>query len=181
MARWNRDTCHQMRWYWHSKYRGLSTRSRNQPIVCIAAHHLLSLTQFNVNLNMTKKKNIHYKVWDEITYALPNFIGCTVEVWEWISNLIQHFAEHVISYPCWDRGSLIHYQMSRGTYVRKIHFKIKTFFFTNMRLEYSKTHAFVFACAAFHGLHFTSIITCGMHLLIHSQTSVASLLKFGNG
>ena len=26
------------------------------------------------------------KLWDEITYPSPNFNGCTVEVWEWISN-----------------------------------------------------------------------------------------------
>ena len=26
------------------------------------------------------------KVWDEITYPFPNFNGCTIEVWEWISN-----------------------------------------------------------------------------------------------
>ena len=31
------------------------------------------------------------KVWDEITYPFPNFNGCTVEVWEWISNFIPHF------------------------------------------------------------------------------------------
>ena len=31
---------------------------------------------------------IHYKVWDEITHPFPNFKGCTVEVWEWISNFI---------------------------------------------------------------------------------------------
>ena len=34
---------------------------------------------------------IHYKMWDEITYPFPNFNGCTVEVWEWISNIIPHF------------------------------------------------------------------------------------------
>ena len=28
------------------------------------------------------------KVWDEITYALPNFNSYTIEVWEWISNFI---------------------------------------------------------------------------------------------
>ena len=28
------------------------------------------------------------KVWDKITYPFPNFNGCTVEVWEWISNFI---------------------------------------------------------------------------------------------
>ena len=27
-------------------------------------------------------------VWDEITYPFLNFNGYTIEVWEWISNLI---------------------------------------------------------------------------------------------
>ena len=26
------------------------------------------------------------EVWDEITYPFPSFNGCTVEVWDWISN-----------------------------------------------------------------------------------------------
>ena len=26
------------------------------------------------------------KVWDEIIHPFPNFNGCTVEFWEWISN-----------------------------------------------------------------------------------------------
>ena len=42
---------------------------------------------------------IHYKGWDEITYPFPNFNGTTVEVWEWITNFIPHFTEHVIIYP----------------------------------------------------------------------------------
>ena len=46
----------------------------------------------------------HYKVWDEITYPFPNFNGCTVEVWEWISSLIPHFTVHVITYSCWDKS-----------------------------------------------------------------------------
>ena len=36
----------------------------------------------------------------EITYPFTNFNGCTVEVWEWISNFIPHFTGHVITYPC---------------------------------------------------------------------------------
>ena len=36
------------------------------------------------------------KVWDEITYPFPNFNG-TVEVWEWVSNFIQHFITDVIA------------------------------------------------------------------------------------
>ena len=43
-------------------------------------------------------------VLDEITFPFPNFNGATVEVWEWISNFIQHFVMGVIviNYPCWD-------------------------------------------------------------------------------
>ena len=39
------------------------------------------------------------EVWDEITYPLPNFNGCTVEAWEWISNFFPHFIMNVIIYP----------------------------------------------------------------------------------
>ena len=39
-------------------------------------------------------------MWDEITYPFSNFNGCTVEVWEWISNFIPHFTGHVITYTC---------------------------------------------------------------------------------
>ena len=39
-------------------------------------------------------------MWGEITYPFPNFNGCTIELWEWISNCIPHFIGHVISYPC---------------------------------------------------------------------------------
>ena len=30
--------------------------------------------------------HIHNKMWDEIIYPFLNFSGCTVEVWEGISN-----------------------------------------------------------------------------------------------
>ena len=34
-----------------------------------------------------------------MTYSFP---GCTVEVWEWISNFIPHFTGHVTVFPSWD-------------------------------------------------------------------------------
>ena len=34
---------------------------------------------------------------EEITYLFPNLNCATVEVWEWISNFISHFTEHVKS------------------------------------------------------------------------------------
>ena len=39
------------------------------------------------------------KVWDEITYPLPNVSGVTVEVWELSSNFIIHFIIDVITCP----------------------------------------------------------------------------------
>ena len=38
---------------------------------------------------------------DEITYPFPNFNGCTVVVWEWISDFIPHFIMYLITYSCW--------------------------------------------------------------------------------
>ena len=43
----------------------------------------------------------HYYAWDKIIYPYPNFNGCTVEVWEWISNFIPLFTGHMITDPCW--------------------------------------------------------------------------------
>ena len=42
------------------------------------------------------------KVCDEITYSFPNFNGCTVEVWKWISDFIPDFIIYIITYPCCD-------------------------------------------------------------------------------
>ena len=36
------------------------------------------------------------KVWDELTYPFLSFNGCTVEVYEWLSNFIQHSMMDVI-------------------------------------------------------------------------------------
>ena len=32
-----------------------------------------------------------------MNYLFTNFSGCTFEIWEWISNFIPHFTEHVIN------------------------------------------------------------------------------------
>ena len=32
-------------------------------------------------------------MWDEVTYQFPNFNSCTVEIWEWINNLIPHIKQ----------------------------------------------------------------------------------------
>ena len=34
---------------------------------------------------------LHYTMPEGITYPFPNLNGCTVQVWEWISNFIPHF------------------------------------------------------------------------------------------
>ena len=40
------------------------------------------------------------KVWDEFTYLFSKLNGATVEVCEWIGNLIPHFEMAVINYQC---------------------------------------------------------------------------------
>ena len=40
----------------------------------------------------------------------PNFNGCTVEVWEWISNFIPHFLGHVITYACYFQINVLVYK-----------------------------------------------------------------------
>ena len=45
---------------------------------------------------------IYYNVPGESTFPFPNFNGCTIELWEWISNFIPRFTGHVITYTWWD-------------------------------------------------------------------------------
>ena len=47
----------------------------------------LLLMWFNFN-HAWISNYFHYKVWDEITYPFLNFNSYTVEVWEWISNIM---------------------------------------------------------------------------------------------
>ena len=51
---------------------------------------------FAVWMNINK----YPKIWNEITYPFPIFSGYTVKFWELVSNIISHFTEHVIIYPC---------------------------------------------------------------------------------
>ena len=65
------------------------------PIVLHGHLGYLLLTLINFN-------HMPGKVWDEVTYPFPNFNGCTVEVWEWISNFIPYFIMGVVAYLCCD-------------------------------------------------------------------------------
>ena len=58
-----------------------------------------------VNCNFRKISNhMSIKRRDQITYPFPNFNGCTVEVWDWISNFIMQFTMDAITSP-WVNGS----------------------------------------------------------------------------
>ena len=52
----------------------------------------LLLTWINLNPSLDNISNhLPGKVWGEITYLFLNFSGCTVEVYEWITNFIHIF------------------------------------------------------------------------------------------
>ena len=55
-----------------------------------------------INLSSTWTCNyIRYQKWDEITYPSTNLNGTTIEVWQWISDLILHLTGYVITYLYW--------------------------------------------------------------------------------
>ena len=60
-------------------------------ITCQLVSLLLAWSNFNPTV---ENKYIHYIVRGGITNPFPNFNGTTVEVWEWIDNLIAHFTRH---------------------------------------------------------------------------------------
>ena len=51
---------------------------------------------FQFNLWGPLSNHMPCKMQWEITYSFPNFNGCTVNVWEWISNFMPLFTEYVI-------------------------------------------------------------------------------------
>ena len=70
-----------------------------------------TITSYDINLdrdnlspgpsfmNLTawgQQNNDHFA--DDISQCI--ILGCTVQVWEWISNFVQHFKMAVITYPC---------------------------------------------------------------------------------
>ena len=60
--------------------------------------------------------SIHCKLWNKITCPFPNLNGAAVEVWDWISNFIQHLTLRVIDYSCWNKI----YVSKRGSWWWKI-------------------------------------------------------------
>ena len=63
-----------------------------------------------------------------ILFLHSNTFNCaTVEVWEWISNSIQHFTAHVITFPFWDQSWTI---LVKGAYIAHI-------FAVTLNLKYS--------------------------------------------
>ena len=60
--------------------------------------HALTLIPAGINNQMSYKKG------DEITCLFPKFNGCSVAIWESMSNFILPFAIDVIIYQCWDQS-----------------------------------------------------------------------------
>ena len=60
--------------------------------------------QWFILIPVCKSKLTTSNLWHEISYPLPNFNDCTVEVWEWISNFISHFIMDAITDPHWGQS-----------------------------------------------------------------------------
>ena len=80
------------------------TKSEAWTIVphCLGLGHETMVSAVCLSLFLWISIHMSSKVYDEITYQFLNFNGCTIDVYEWISNFIPYFIMDVITYPCWD-------------------------------------------------------------------------------
>ena len=100
----------QLKWYvsWNKTWNKLFFSLHVSHFSCAWCHWILNAFQgplYQHGLTLTPawiSNYIHYKAWDEIIHPFPNFNGCTVEVWELISNCTPRSTVHMITYPCWD-------------------------------------------------------------------------------
>ena len=92
---------HKRKWIWKCRLQnGTYFVSVSMRVHCIVLGPLW-LTWINFNTAWISN-DIHFDVWDEITYPFPNFNDGTVEVWECINNFIPYFTGHAFTYPCWN-------------------------------------------------------------------------------
>ena len=86
----------------HSQIEGKRTGALSVELFPLHVCHICPFTLMDLLIPAWIIKYIHYKVWNQITYLLPNLIGAAAGVWEWVSNFILHFIEHGVNYPCRD-------------------------------------------------------------------------------
>ena len=81
------------------KYGPLSTDVRDAEIETYLGplnYHRLTLIPTGISNHSLSKW------WNEINKLFPNFSGCTVEVWEWLSNSNEHLIMYMAAYPFWE-------------------------------------------------------------------------------
>ena len=90
---------------WNKYFHYSKSQTQIQPVpdewvASVTRPGALLLTWIDLNPSMDND-NINYKVWDKFTYLYPNLNSVDTEVWEWVSNSILRFDNHVIIYLCW--------------------------------------------------------------------------------
>ena len=92
-------------WYWNATVSldllPRKTRTSSIQIVNIIVTNDIVLLLPWINFNSSSDKWLRPLLnveWNYLPDGDPNFNGCTVEVWERISNFIPHFTGHLISY-----------------------------------------------------------------------------------
>ena len=68
------------------------TRCRKTVSDMLHRYHVSFYWHWSTLTSVGISNYIHYNVCNKITYPFPNFNGCTVEVWEWISNFTPNLA-----------------------------------------------------------------------------------------
>ena len=80
-----------------------------QPVVPFYKHVLTFIPYRHILIQELISIYIRYKVWDEITFPLPNFNGATVDAWESIINFVTHPDMITYRYWCQNYAMLVHF------------------------------------------------------------------------
>ena len=90
----------------HCRWPCAKSRERLQVSNCTKSATILSFSRTRwskmdsvTSIRTWINNHIDWQMWDVITYPFPNTVGCTVEIWEWVSNFIPHLIRHVNIYP----------------------------------------------------------------------------------
>ena len=128
---------------------------------------------------------IYYHGWDEIAFPFSNFIGRTIDTWEWISDSIPQFLGYMITYPCW----IGKYVGKRGLGYVNVTSYIGTDFFINTEMVQmldmipvlvEDSHTFLLRCQHHYGSNSNSNSNSNSKKFIATNTLIYKTITVDN-